>query len=135
MQKTLVLSAMLLAAGTLPAWSQDPAQPLRADGFAFSHFEIRNDSAVTRDVRASLGDLRRDVAATRSSPRTPHHVLDQQDQWYMRTPRNSGAFQFHFKDDVSGTQSQIGSFSLKDLPNGTHCFKIPEGAFVRTRCY
>lgn len=44
-------------------------------------------------------------------------------------------FQFHFDDQPSGTDSQIGSFSLDDPGSGTHCTRLRNGAFVRTRCF
>ena len=74
-------------------------------------------------------------AATRIEPFTIHDSSDQHGQSTMRTTTASGDFGFHFSNELSGTESQIGSFSLDDPGKATHCIKVPIGAFTRTRCF
>ena len=98
----------------------------RSQSFKFSTFRKRTPgtSALDEPFRFSkFGGV--SGAATRFEP------------FAIKSPseKANGVFQFHFGNQLTGTDRQIGSFSLDEPGNGTHCTRMRDGSFVRTRCF
>ncbi len=149
--KAVAIAAILVVSVALSAGGQDaPQQPAKdADGGARPQGTTPGRPARPPSTRTDAfvyprfsnraiptGKFKNDVSLLRKriEPLPSHDVRDTQRRLGTTATKTSGPFQFHFKDEMSGTNNEIGSFSLSDASNGTHCFKVREGSFVRTRC-
>jgi hypothetical protein len=160
MRNTVLLTAMLVLLGALPARAQSAAVLLakeseirastpfaamkkdkprltlqeynaivrgrarqeltkaRAVDSAKVHFDKRSPARPTQETSFHFSPMKVEPFAIRSAREKTHSVLE-----------------LHSENQLSGTDREIGSFSLNDLGSGTHCVKMREGVFIRTRCF